>query len=309
MTSREPGDARRILIVSHFARQEAIDTSVNVIRRLDNAGIVAVLEAQTAAELDARAGVELPASVERLGEQCNVGDCELVVVLGGDGTILRGVEVARSGDVPVLGVNLGHVGFLAESEKEALPDVVRGIISRKYEVEERLALQFEVEDSAGDVLREWALNDGALEKGNRERMLDVMIWIDGEPLSSFGCDGVLFSTPTGSTAYSFSAGGPIVWPQVEAIVLVPISAHALFTKPLVVAPDSVLSVEVHPRDGGSAVLWLDGRRSIELPAGALVKATRSPQSVKLARLHQSPFTTRLVKKFQLPVVGWRGKAN
>ncbi|KAB1643874.1 NAD kinase [Gulosibacter chungangensis] len=309
MKSLEKAPPRRILVVSHFARQEAIDTSVNVIRRLDNAGIVAVLEAQTASDLDARSGVNLPSSVERLGRDCDVSDCELVVVLGGDGTILRGVEVARPADVPVLGVNLGHVGFLAESEKEALPDVVRGIISRKYDVEERLALHIEVEDPAGNVQRDWALNDAAIEKGNRERMLDIMIWIDGEPLSSFGCDGVLFSTPTGSTAYSFSAGGPVVWPQVEAIVLVPVSAHALFAKPLVVGPDSELSVEVQPRDGGSAVLWLDGRRSIELTAGALVKAKRSPQSVKLARLHQSPFTTRLVNKFQLPVVGWRGKAH
>lgn len=309
MTSLETASTRRILVVSHFARQEAIDTSVNVIRRLDNAGIIAVLESQTAAELDVRAGVDLPASVERLGEDCDVSDCELVVVLGGDGTILRGVEVARSGDIPVLGVNLGHVGFLAESEKEALPDVVRGIIARRYDVEERLALHIEVEDAAGNVVREWALNDAAIEKGNRERMLDVMIWIDGEPLSSFGCDGVLFSTPTGSTAYSFSAGGPVVWPQVEAIVLVPVSAHALFAKPLVVGPDSELTVEVQPRDEGSAVLWLDGRRSIELPAGALVKAKKSEQSVKLARLHQAPFTTRLVNKFQLPVVGWRGKAR
>ncbi|MGO1544266.1 MAG: NAD kinase [Gulosibacter sp.] len=309
MTSTQQEPTRRILVVSHFARQEAIDTSLNVIRRLDNAGIISVLEAQTAQELYARIGQHLPDTVERLGENCDVEDCELVVVLGGDGTILRAVEVARPGDVPVLGVNLGHVGFLAESEKEALPDVVRGIINRSYEVEERLALQIDVEDEAGNVSREWALNDAALEKGNRERMLDVMIWVDGEPLSSFGCDGVLFSTPTGSTAYSFSAGGPVVWPQVEAILLVPVSAHALFAKPLVVGPDSVLGVEVQPRDGGNAVLWLDGRRSIELPAGAQVTATRSPQSVKLARLHQSPFTTRLVNKFQLPVVGWRGKAQ
>lgn len=311
MTSSDSAteSVRRILVVSHFARQEAIDTSVNVIRRLANAGIVSVLEAQTAAELVNRPGIELPDTVERLGVECDVKDCELVVVLGGDGTILRGVEVARSGDVPVLGINLGHVGFLAESEKEALPDVVRGIIARNYEVEQRLVLQIEVEDEMGNVVSDWALNDAAIEKGNRERMLDVMIWIDGEPLSSFGCDGVLFSTPTGSTAYSFSAGGPVVWPQVEAIVLVPVSAHALFAKPLVVSPDSELAVEVRPRDEGSAVLWLDGRRSIDLPAGALVKATRSPQSVKLARLHQAPFTTRLVNKFQLPVVGWRGKAH
>ncbi|SJM47500.1 NAD kinase [Gulosibacter sp. 10] len=308
MTRPAGESARRILVVSHFARQEAIDTSLGVIEHLAQAGIVPVVEAHSATELYSELDVALPHTVERLGEDCGIADCELVVVLGGDGTILRGVELARTADVPVLGVNLGHVGFLAESEKEALPSVVEGIIARQYEVEERLALQIDVVDAAGEHRSEWALNDAAIEKGNRERMLDVMIWVDGEPLSSFGCDGVLFSTPTGSTAYCFSAGGPVVWPQVEAMVLVPVSAHALFAKPLVVAPDSKLEVEVQPRDAGDAVLWLDGRRSVELPDGARVTATRSPQSVKLARLHQSPFTKRLVDKFQLPVVGWRGRA-
>ena len=297
---------RRILVVSHFAREEAIEAAFTVLRLLAERGIVPVLEPATEDELRAVAPQRVPERTERLGEECPIDRCELVVVLGGDGTILRGVEIARPGDVPVLGVNLGHVGFLAESERDSLPYVLERVADRDYEVEERLAIAITVETETGERIEEWALNEASVEKGNRERMLDVVIDVDEEPLSSFGCDGVLLSTPTGSTAYSFSAGGPVVWPQVEALLLVPVSAHALFAKPLVVAPDSTLAVEIRTRDGADAVLWLDGRRQIELVDGSRITATRSSRPVKLARLHRAPFTTRLVKKFQLPIVGWRG---
>ena len=138
-------------------------------------------------------------------------------------------------------------------------------------------------------------------------MVDVVLGVDARPVSSFGCDGVILATPTGSTAYSFSAGGPIVWPEVEALILVPISAHALFAEPLVVNPNSRLGVEISPGNPDfSAVLWCDGRRALELPSGALVEATRSKSPIRLARLHTGPFTDRLVAKFRLPVSGWRG---
>ncbi|RRJ85665.1 NAD kinase [Gulosibacter macacae] len=306
MTQTPGAEARRVLIISHFAREEAIEASLNVIRMLDERGIVPVLEDDSQCELLENDAQPLPESVQLLTIDCEIGDCELVIVLGGDGTILRGVEIARPGDVPVLGVNLGHVGFLAESERDSLIAVIESVAAREYDVEERLAIDIFVEDEQGVQKTGWALNEASIEKGNRERMLDVVIDIDGEPLSSFGCDGVLLSTPTGSTAYSFSAGGPVVWPQVEAMLVVPVSAHALFAKPLVVAPDSVIGLEIHPRDGSAAVVWCDGRRSLELPSGTRITGTRSKQPVKLARLHQAPFTTRLVKKFQLPIVGWRG---
>ncbi|WP_125107277.1 MULTISPECIES: NAD kinase [Gulosibacter] len=299
------GEVRRILVVGHVARDEAIDATLNTLLFLAAHDIVPVLEASFASELSEHQTEGLPEQVERLGVDCEVADCELVVVLGGDGTILLGVDLAREANVPVLGVNLGHVGFLAESERESLPLVLQRAIDRAYEVEERMALRVDVHRPDGVVETDWALNEASIEKGNRQRMLSVGIDVDGEPLSSFGCDGVLFSTPTGSTAYSFSAGGPIVWPAVEALLLVPVSAHALFTKPIVVAPDSELAVEIHP-EGPDAIIWLDGRRRLELPAGSRATGTRSEQPVRLARLHPGPFTTRLVKKFQLPTVGWRG---
>lgn len=130
--------------------------------------------------------------------------------------------------------------------------------------------------------------------------------VDGRPLSSFGCDGIVMATPTGSTAYNFSAGGPVIWPTVEAIAVVPLSAHALFARPLVVSPDATVAVEVLERTSGSGILWCDGRRSHELPPGARVVVRRSSRPVRLARLHPAAFTERLVRKFRLPVTGWRG---
>jgi len=242
-----------------------------------------------------------------LGRDVAVGELELVIVLGGDGTILRAAELARGGSAPLLGVNLGHVGFLAEIERDDMDEAVRRVIDRDYMVEERLALQVRIKDRDDQVIYEtWALNEATVEKASRERMLEVVIEIDGRPLSSFGCDGIVVSTPTGSTAYNFSAGGPVIWPGVEAIAVVPLSAHALFAKPLVIAPEHTVAVELLERTNGTGILWCDGRRSHDLPAGARVVVRRSERPVRLARLHPASFTDRLVKKFRLPVEGWRG---
>ena len=234
---------------------------------------------------------------------------EVVVVLGGDGTLLRGAEIARASGVPLLGVNLGHVGFLAEAERDDLDETVERIVARDYVVEERMTVDVTVLVDGVPVATDWALNEASVEKGSRARMLELVIEVDGRPLSRWGCDGVVAATPTGSTAYAFSAGGPVVWPEVEALLLVPISAHALFARPLVVSPAGVLAVEVLPdadeRDRGG-VMWCDGRRELDLPTGARVEVRRGATCVRLARLRQAPFTDRLVAKFDLPVGGWRG---
>ena len=232
---------------------------------------------------------------------------ELVIVLGGDGTILRAAELTRDHPVPLLGVNLGHVGFLAESERDDLGYTVARALARDYTVEERMTLSVRAKVGDEVVYESWALNEATVEKAERERMLEVVIEVDRRPLSSFGCDGIVMSTPTGSTAYSFSAGGPVVWPPVEALLLVPLSAHALFARPLVVGPDSSLAVEILERTEASAVIWCDGRRTFDLPPGrprhrAPVAGARAPCATAPA-----PFTDRLVNKFQLPVSGWRGR--
>ncbi|GAA4685256.1 NAD kinase [Frondihabitans cladoniiphilus] len=299
-----PVHERHILIVSHTGRRDSVDAALEVCSILAGAGLVPVLPQDEFNDICA--AEPSFGNVDILGDRVLVDEVEAVVVLGGDGTILRAAELVRGTTAPIVGVNLGHVGFLAESERDDLHDTVKRVLAFDYEVEERFALDVAVMVDGKCVYQTWALNEATVEKASRERMLEVVIEVDGRPLSSFGCDGVVMSTPTGSTAYNFSAGGPVVWPEVEAMILVPLSAHALFARPLVVGPNSTFAVEVLSRTDGSGVLWCDGRRAHELEPGARVVAGRSDQPVRLARLRRAPFTDRLVAKFHLPVTGWRG---
>jgi NAD+ kinase len=299
--SRTGGQDRTVFLLAHTGRPAAIRSAELVVRGLLDAGLgVRVLESEAH-------DLPLPDSVQLVAEAtpaCLDG-CELLVVLGGDGTLLRGAEFARASGVPMLGVNLGRVGFLAEAERDALDQVVERVVARDYEVEERMTVDVEVHRNGSVVHTDWALNEAAVQKVSAEKLLEVVLEIDGRPVTGFGCDGIICATPTGSTAYAFSAGGPVVWPEVEALLMVPISAHALFAKPLVTSPDSVLVVEVLPHIP-PGVLWCDGRRTVELPPGARVEVRRGAVPVRLARLHHASFTDRLVAKFALPVSGWRG---
>lgn len=294
-------DGRRILVVSHTARPEAIAATVSVVHRLRDAGVTVVMPESDRDEFAPHLPRDLTAE---LGRDATREELEIALVLGGDGTILRAAEVLRGVSCPILGVNLGHVGFLAETESHTLDFTIERVLAGAYEVEERFTLEVRTIVDGETVAETWALNEASVEK--RQRMLEVVVGVDGLPLSSFGCDGVVLATPTGSTAYSFSAGGPVVWPAVQAMLLVPIAAHALFNRPIVVGPDSVLTVEILPHSVGLGVLWCDGRRRIELPAGAVVQVCRSELPVRLARIDRAVFTERLVNKFHLPVSGWRG---
>jgi NAD+ kinase len=300
---------RLVLLVSHTAREEAIVATLESAAALLASDITPVMTGEqliATKEFATGTAVTTMDKVLELGKDVSESDLELVVVLGGDGTILKAAEIVRESQIPLLGINLGHVGFLAESEKNEIGSTIERVAKRDYLVKDRLTLDVSVLLEGKEVYRSWALNEAAVEKSAREKMLEVVVEIDGRPLSSFGCDGIVISTPTGSTAYAFSAGGPVVWPSVDALLLVPLSAHALFSRPLVINPSSLLAVEVLQRSPGNGVLWCDGRRSTELPAGARVEVRKSAKPVKLARLRQGPFTNRLVKKFSLPVEGWRG---
>jgi NAD+ kinase len=304
-----------MLVIAHTGRESSRGSARQVVERLTAAGIaVRVTEAELPA-LDCVGATVVPG-----GPRAAEG-AELVIVLGGDGTLLRAAELARPVGTPLIGVNLGHIGFLAEAEPDGLNQTVESLLAGEYRVEERMTLDVLARQNGSLLARTWALNDASVEKAARERMVEVIIEINGRPLSRWGCDGVVCATPTGSTAYAFSAGGPVVWPEVEALLMVPIAAHALFARPLVVSPSSVMAVEVvdgtgagTPPGEAAAVLWCDGRRKFELPPGARIEVSKGALPVRLARVHGGPnmtdsgeFTDRLVAKFGLPVAGWRGR--
>ncbi|BDS48883.1 NAD kinase [Rhodoluna sp. KAS3] len=298
---------RHVLVVSHTRRDEAISAARETVQQLIAAGITPVMTEQEFVDFQKHSPESgLLDQILKLGVDVDASELELAMVLGGDGTILKAAEIVREDAVPLMGINLGHVGFLAESERDGLSEAVDRVAKRDYLIKERLTLDVRVFVDGVEVYRTWALNEATIEKSARERMLEVVVEVEQHPLSSFGCDGIVISTPTGSTAYAFSAGGPIVWPSVEALLVVPLSAHALFARPLVVKPDALVAVEVLQRSAGHGVLWCDGRRTWELPPGARVEVLKSSKPVRLARLHQSSFTDRLVNKFSLPVAGWRG---
>jgi NAD+ kinase len=303
---------RNILLVVHTGRDEATEVARRVQKVLgDNAIGLRVLSAEA---VD-RGPVHLaPDDMRAMGVEIEVVDaderaaegCELVLVLGGDGTFLRAAELARNVEIPVLGVNLGRIGFLAEAEADHIDTVLEHVIKRDYRVEERMTLDVVVRADGKIADRGWALNEASLEKGPRLGVLGAVLEVDGRPVSSFGCDGVLVATPTGSTAWAFSAGGPIVWPDLEAILVVPNNAHALFARPMVTSPDAGIAIEIEAEEH-DAVVFCDGRREMLVPAGGRLEVRRCDVSVKWARLDSAPFTDRLVRKFRLPVTGWRGR--
>src|ERR1700757_2016747 len=287
---------RTVLLVVHTGRDEATETARRVEKVLGDNGIA--LRALSAEAVD-RGSLHLgPGDRRAMGVEIQVVDadpqaaegCELVLVLGGDGTFLRAAELARNAGIPVLGVNLGRIGFVA----------------RDCRVEDRLTLDIVVRQGGRIINQGWALNEASLEKGPRLGVLGVVVEIEGRPVSTFGCDGVLISTPTGSTAYAFSAGGPVLWPDLEAILVVPNNAHALFGRPMVTSPDATVAIEIEA-SGNDALVFCDGRREMLIPAGGRLEVTRCGTPVKWARLDSAPFTDRLVRKFRLPVAGWRGE--
>ena len=315
---------RTVLVVAHTGRPAALRSARFVVDRLTAAGLTVRILAPEAAALKCVGADVVPAAPDA------AADAEMVIVLGGDGTLLRAAELARPAGAPLLGVNLGHVGFLAETEPDDLTGAVEQVVEHRYSVEERMTVDVTVRHN-GTTTETWALNEGSVEKVARERTIEVVTEVDGRPLSRWAGDGVICATPTGSTGYAFSAGGPIVWPEVEALLMVPISAHTLFAGPMVLSPWSVLAVEVigssaapgHEGVSGwsqtvGGVLWCDGRRSIDLAPGARVEVRRGAQPVLLARLRGGQnsatavpftFTDRLVAKFGLPVTGWRGRTT
>jgi len=236
-------------------------------------------------------------------ELTDLPDVELAIVLGGDGTTLRAAEVAHVRGVPLLGVNLGHVGFLSEVEESKISDVISAVLDKSYVIDPRITLKYEVSRDGKIVDTGWALNEVTVER-EKATMVELFLEIDNRPISRWGCDGLICSTPTGSTAYAFSAGGPILWPEVDALVVLPISAHALFSRPLVISPTSKIVVGI---ESAEAFLSADALRKFPLLAKDKVLITKNAGVIQLAHLKNTSFSDRLVAKFKLPVEGWRGE--
>ncbi len=283
--------SRKVIFLVNASRPEALIATKELSQLLLKEG----LALSTPSDINVLGITQSP--IEKLDS------AELVVVLGGDGTILRGAEVARSQGIPILGINLGHVGFLAEVEKPSLPEIAASIISKGYKTENRMVLNYSVLRNGTEISTGWALNEVTVERDGTT-MVELFVQIDDRPLSRWGCDGLICSTPTGSTAYAFSAGGPVLWPEIDALVLLPISAHALFARPMVVSPQSQIVVEIESSD---ALLSADAIRKLPLRAGDRVAITKDDSVIKLAHVKPTLFTDRLVAKFKLPVEGWRGE--
>ncbi len=282
---------RNLLLVCNPSRVEAVETATQLAADFAQAGF----DVFTISDV-AIAGVT-HSTLDALPE------LEVGVVLGGDGTMLRAAEVTRKHHIPLLGVNLGHVGFLAEVEKAALAAIIKAITEKTYVLDTRMTLKYSVFRDGKEVADGWALNEVTVER-EHATMVELFLEIDGRPISKWGCDGLICSTPTGSTAYAFSAGGPVVWPEVDALVVLPISAHALFSRTLVISTQSQIVVRI---DSSQAVLSADSLRNLNLQQGDRVHISKDSGVVQLAHLTNTLFSDRLVAKFKLPVEGWRGE--
>jgi NAD+ kinase len=275
-----------VLLVTHPTRSEALSTALELTKLLSAKKITVHTTIQSAGAVEYKEGVEV----------------DLAVVLGGDGTMLRAAQICRGKNVPILGINLGHVGFLAEIERPSLSEIAAAIADGSFSIEERMTLSYELHRNGKMIDSGWALNEVLVER-NDHQMIDLFVQIDHRPLSRWWCDSVICATPTGSTAYAYSAGGPVVWPEVDALVLLPLAAHALFTRPMVVSPNSEIAMDL---ESDSADLNADGMRRIELQKNDRIVLTSDKEDVLLAHIKSATFTDRLVAKFKLPVEGWRG---
>ena len=278
---------KTVLLVTHPTRPEAISTANELTKLLTGKQINVFATIKTDCANDFKASDQI----------------DLAVVLGGDGTMLRAAEIFRGKQVPILGINLGHVGFLAEIERPSLSEIVDAIASGTFSIEERMSLNYQLLRGGKVIQSGWALNEVVVER-NDHQMIDLFVQIDHRPLSRWWCDAVICATPTGSTAYAYSAGGPVVWPEVDALVLLPLAAHALFSKPMVVSPHSEIAIDL---ESDSADLNADGIRRTKLQKNDRIVLTSDKEDVLLAHIKPATFTDRIVAKFKLPVEGWRGE--
>ena len=287
---------RKIILVLHPSKAEAYEYAVELCGKLTAEGFEVLSNAKK--EIP---GVHLIGHMDEIEIKSAVKGSEIAIVLGGDGTILRAAEIVRGTNIPILGINLGNVGFLAEIVKPTVDEVLSAIVKRAYKGAERLSVAYRVLRNGETLTSGWAFNEVTIERSHSQ-MVELFVNIDSRPLSRWGCDGVICATPTGSTAYAFSAGGPVVWPEVNAFILLPLAAHALFAKPMVISPSSEIGIDVLSKE---ALLSADGMRKHPLEQGDRVILSKDAMQISIVHIDDSTFTDRLVAKFKLPIEGWR----
>lgn len=231
-------------------------------------------------------------------------ELDVLLTMGGDGTLLRGARFLRGRQIPIAGLNLGRLGFLTSGSREHLSLSLERIAARDYVVERRMALEAFVIDASGrESYRSRAVNDVVLHKGGFARVLQLRAKVDGQEVARYAADGVIAATPTGSTAYSLSAGGPIVVPTVESILLTPVSPHTLAMRPLVLPPTAAIELEV-VREVAELMVTVDGQVGAIFSAGETLHVRRSPESILIARMDTEGFWAKLREK-----LGWGGLAD
>jgi NAD+ kinase len=247
---------------------------------------------------------------EEMHEAANTGkrltdanSIDALITLGGDGTLLRGARWLDGASVAILGVNLGRLGFLTTCGTDEIEQALRALASRDYVAESRMALAAIALDCDGRNRQQWrALNDFVVHKGGFARVVRVGLSVNGDSIGTYAADGVIISTPTGSTAYSLSAGGPIVVPTVESILLTPISAHTLGVRPLVVSPDAEVVIDT-TQSSETLMVTVDGQVGTELIPGERLVVRRAESPVLIIRLPGTSFFERMRAK-----LGWGGPA-
>ncbi|HYZ92792.1 MAG TPA: NAD(+)/NADH kinase [Actinomycetota bacterium] len=280
----------KVGIVPHALKPEAHDLVPKIVQWLEEHGHTACL---------------LRADAEALGFSRCATDREtfpsldLLVVLGGDGTMLHGIQLAGFAGVPVLGVNLGFLGFLTEVGPDDVFTALDAALSGSCSIDERSTATAEIVRPDGSVegLGE-AINEFSVERGVGGKVVQMTLTIGGQPFAGFGADGLIVATPTGSTAYAFSMRGPVVSPKLRSLVVVAVGAHALFDRPLVVADDQ--DVEVAVRFGGRGIVLADGKPHSEIGEGDVLRASVGSSIVRLVRLAPDSFFTRLARRFGVP---------
>lgn len=278
---------KRIGLLVNLSKPQAIDRGQRLIAWLEAGGHQLLLQ---------------PLEAERLGrpdlalsDGCHLGDAELLIVLGGDGTLLGAAKLVAQQGTPLLGINTGHLGFLTEIEDSEELDHLQPILAGQYQLERRMMLEASVERAGAIVHRQTGLNEAVLSRGALPQVLHLRIEVGGSSVAQYPADGLIIATPTGSTAYSLSAGGPIVAPELDLLLLTPICSHTLGTRPLVVGGHEVVAVTAETR--GEALLTVDGMNPFTLAPGDRVLVERSAHTANLVRRGSYRFSELVRQKF------------